>query len=134
MFPRLLVFFILLGHVTVYAQATTPEPVGLQGYVLNQTVSPRAQIFVQRFEHEWRSHRVSEFVNLQILEKSSARWGAQVSIVLADRVVYRTGISQRTRDWDRMVSSATQRVAAQARMHLQNPAGYEDPDLAPSEF
>lgn len=108
--------------------------VSLQGFVLNQTVSPRAQEFVRRFEHQWRGMRIAELVNLQIVERPSARWGTQVSIVLADRVVYRTGIHQRTRDWDRLVSQATQMVAGQARMRVQNPKGFHDPDLAPNEF
>lgn len=124
----------VLASSPLQAETQPLRLANLQGFVLNQTVSPRAQEFVRRFEHQWRTMRVSSLVNLQIVEKPSARWGTQVSIVLADQVVYRTGIHPRTRDWDQLVSSATQRVTIQARQRVQNPDGFHDPDLAPDEF
>lgn len=106
----------------------------MQGFVLNQTVSPRAQEFVRRFEQQWRGRHVAALVNVQIQERPSARWGTQLSIVLADRVVYRTAIHQRTWDWDSLVAQATQRVASQARMGLRAKGLSDNPDLAPNEF
>ncbi|MDX1694966.1 MAG: CsgE family curli-type amyloid fiber assembly protein [Ketobacteraceae bacterium] len=109
-------------------------PAPIQGLVINQTESYRAQRFYQAFCLAWHEQRNASQFNVVLEETHSPRYGRQVQVLYDFQVAYIITLPS----GNARIHALAEQAAAEAVQRIQGlalqQATYRDPDLATDEI
>ena len=106
---------------------------GINGLVVDQTITVIGRSFYQAFSDAWRDVKDSNDVNVTVNERPSARTGSLVTIEVDRKVVFRRFLPPARAN---IVSAANQAIAAAARNAKKNKLDklFRNPDLGADEI
>lgn len=83
---------------------------GLDGLVVNQTVTRFGQEFYVQFVKYWNEYQIVTPANLMVHERPSARWGSAIWIEYRGRNIFQRNVGANMRDLDSLAKAAAERV------------------------
>lgn len=83
---------------------------GLDGLVVNQTMTRFGQDFYSQFMKYWNDYQIIMPANLAIYERPSARWGSQIWIEYRGRRIFQQNVGPSMNAIDDLAKFAAQRA------------------------
>jgi len=106
---------------------------GLDGLVVNQTVSRFGQDFYSQFVKYWSEYQIVMSANLAVYERPSARWGSQIWIEYRGGRIFQQNVGPSMRaieDMARLAASRTFNLLLQEQNALNgNKNAFEQDDI-----
>lgn len=84
------ILFVLLG--LAWGMPAHAYDDGLDGLVINQTVTRFGQDFYNQFVKYWSEYQIVMPANLAVYERPSARWGSQIWIEYRGRRIFQQNV------------------------------------------
>ena len=123
----------VLGQTLPFKIAASPKD-GVEGLVVNSTISATGMAFFLNFLDFWREKPDSDKYTIEIAESSSKRLGNQVWVTFGQRRVFFSALPIQ-RDRIRPISEKAAEISYEALKTLVLPFGSVlDPDVADDEL
>ncbi|WP_346796959.1 CsgE family curli-type amyloid fiber assembly protein [Halomonas sp. Bachu 37] len=106
----------------------------LKGVLVDRTITMAGKTFYRAFSQHAMGRPLINQATLTIQERPDARWGSQLWVMEANRMYFRTQLSPRINEADRMASEAVQIVEEALLKHQLSSAISSDKDLGSEEL
>ena len=106
----------------------------LTGVMVDQTITMAGKTFYRAFSQLSMDNRVIGNATITILERPDARWGSQVWIMEGNRMYFRTQLSPKINEADRVAGEAVQIVEEALLRHQLTSAITSEKDLGREEL
>ncbi|NDL72027.1 CsgE family curli-type amyloid fiber assembly protein [Vreelandella alkaliphila] len=115
-------------------QSYTNRGSELTGIMVDRTVTMAGKTFYRAFSQRAMDNLIIGSATITIQERPDARWGSQIAVLEGNRLYFRTQLSPRISDADRVAGEAVQ-IVEEALLHQQLASALtSDKDLGKEEL